>query len=238
MGTNKESKKLEEEVLNEINNEKEETVEVESKELNTEIIGNNKEASEENKEVEVDENEEEGISKDLHISKETFHEFYTTGQGVKSFIRSSAIYCAIMIIVIYLFTDKSAEDFKVGTMIAQMGIYSGIVILVNLLMLVVTNYITIPRQYKKMGLETLTIGARFTNIGIHQTIEGHTTKIKWESIIKAIETEISFIFYANNRSGFVFSKDNLNEEEILYIREQVKNHVPDYKYETRKKDKK
>ena len=215
---------MDEKELNEVVNEEEkDIIPTESTEVKSEEVA--QEAPEVQEETVP---EDEGVTLDVRISKDTFVEFYSMGQGWGSFLKTTGIYCLIMVLIIYLFRDK--ENGTIGQMLAQMGIYCGIVIVVNTIMTLLTNKVFVPKQYKKMDLENLAIKARFTNLGVYQTIEGNTIKIPWNTIIKCIETDISFIFYSNNRSGFIFTKENIDPSDLAYIRELLTTNVMDYKF--------
>lgn len=178
---------------------------------------------------EIVEEEDEGITKTLHISKQTFYEFYNQG-GLKQKIKQTAILCAIMCLVLYLFSDRTVEGWG-NTFLVNCLIYCGVLILTQIIAYVMTTFITIPNQFKKMNIENLDIVAKFNNKGIEQTIDGHTVKIGWEQIAMARESNNSFMFYGINRSGFVFSKEGLIQDEIEYISNLIRSKVMRYSFE-------
>lgn len=176
-------------------------------------------------ETTVEEPEDEGITRDFKISFETFKEFYNQG-GIKGLVKQCGIFCVIMALVIYFTSDRS----DIGAMFARMGIYCGVIIVVTIANYFITNKLMLPRQYKRQGLDNLVINVKINNKGIVQTIGERNANVPWANIVMAIETDISYIFYSNNRSGFIFTKDEqMTLEEKTYISEMIKAKVPNYK---------
>ena len=168
----------------------------------------------------IEEPEDVGFTKYLHITKETFYEFYSNG-GIVQSIKSTLILCAIMCLIIYLFRDKSAPA---SVTLASMGIYCGIIIVVGVIMYFVNRFITIPNQYKRFGLADREIEATFTNKKITQTIDGQSVEIPWEQVAIFKETDKSLMFFGYSRSGFLLSKeDKFSEDELEYIRNIMKS---------------